>query len=447
MEATMQNATDFTKKWLILAVCALAGAGIYSLPPVLFRGPFFKDILPVEAIFASSLVIHVDLSVLVWMLAIGGMLWSSFSSQKCHQFYKYAFYTAAAGMAFMAISPLTGNLNPLKNNYIPVLQNPAFFIGLGLFASGMILQMLLSIYFYFFQADKDSSADTTQIRFGLNIAAIIAVITAICFIIAGVKVPAFDYDDPQSFYEFIFWGGGHILQVVYTTLLICAWFILLSASGYKNPLPQKFIYILFGINLAVCLPAPFFYLSENSTSLFAAHMRYFMGISPLIAGVAVLCSLTVRKKNDPHPSPLPEGEGTLQSFLILSIFLFGYGGFLAYMIKGTNVIIPAHYHGSIVGITLAFMGLVYHYLPKVGFQFPISRAAKLQPYIYGIGQAMHITGLAVMGGYGALRKDAASSQNIDTILGKALFFSGGSLAILGGLMFVVVVFRAMRKKA
>jgi cytochrome c oxidase subunit 1 len=37
------------------------------------------------------------------------------------------------------------------------------------------------------------------------------------------------------------------------------------------------------------------------------------------------------------------------------------------MIRGVNVVIPAHYHGSIVGITLAFMGLAYVLLPRLGF--------------------------------------------------------------------------------
>ena len=141
----MQKTNEFVKKWLILAVMAIAGAGIYSLPPVIFRGPVFKDILPVEAIFASSLVIHVDLSVLVWLLAIGGMLWSQFYDNKYHLFYKSAFYTAAVGTALIALSPLTGKLNPLKNNYIPVFQNPVFFIGLSLFASAVALQIIITL--------------------------------------------------------------------------------------------------------------------------------------------------------------------------------------------------------------------------------------------------------------------------------------------------------------
>lgn len=430
----MPKTNEFIKKWLILAVGSLAGAGIYSLPPVIFRGPLFKDILPVEAIFASSLVVHVDLSVLVWMLAIGGMLWSQFANEKHHIYNKLAFYAAATGTILIALSPLMGSLYPLKNNYIPVLQNPVFFIGLGVFASGIILQVILCISRY-------QDMKRTPIGFGLNMASIISIIAFACFIIASIQSPHFNAKDPQSFYEFIFWGGGHILQFSYTTLLIVVWFMLLEASGYKNPLSKTAIYILFGINILACLPAPFFYLSDDSTGLFASHMRMFPGIAPFIAGVGILYAILKSKTQYPTPS-----TSMLKSFLILSILLFGYGGVLAYMISGTNVTIPAHYHGSIVGVSIAFMGIVYHFLPIAGFKSPTGKIAKIQPFVYGVGQVMHITGLAVMGGYGALRKDAASSQNIDTILGKSLFFSGGSLAILGGFMFVIVAFGAMRRK-
>jgi len=431
-----QTNNDLVKNWLVLAVSALAGAGIYSLPPVIFRGPFFKDILPIEAIFASSLVVHVDLSVLVWIMAIAGTLWSRFADEKYHMFYKAAFYAAAFGAALIALSPLIGNLNPLKNNYIPVLQNPVFFMGLGIFASGIILQVFLTIFSY-------RTMITDPLGYGLYIAAVITFIAVICFFIAGLHSPDFDHGNPTEFYEWIFWGGGHILQASYTTLVVVVWFMLLGAGGYKNPLSAKFIYIIFGLNLLSCLPTPLFYLSDNSVSLFSIHMRKFLGLTPLVAGGAILYSILFKKFD---ASNKPDSSNYSKTFLILSILLFGCGGVLAYLISGVNVTIPAHYHGSIVGTSLAFMGLVYYFMPKVGFKAPAGFMAKSQPYVYGIGQAMHITGLAVMGGYGALRKDAASSQNIDTILGKVLFFTGGSFAIFGGLIFVIVIFRAIRKK-
>ena len=56
---------------------------------------------------------------------------------------------------------------------------------------------------------------------------------------------------------------------------------------------------------------------------------------------------------------------------------------IGFMISGSNVRIPAHYHGCIVGVTLAMMGMVYRLLPQLGFAAPQSRAAAWQPAIYG----------------------------------------------------------------
>ena len=120
------------------------------------------------------------------------------------------------------------------------------------------------------------------------------------------------------------------------------------------------------------------------------------------------------------------------------------------MISGSNVKIPAHYHGCIVGITLAMMGVVYHLLPRLGFSAPRSRAAAWQPYIYGIGQLMHIIGLVWSGGYGVQRKVAGTDQVLRTTqetMGMGLMGLGGLIAIVGGIMFVVIVIRSLRRPA
>jgi hypothetical protein len=56
-----------------------------------------------------------------------------------------------------------------------------------------------------------------------------------------------------------------------------------------------------------------------------------------------------------------------KSAFVASFALFAVGGVLGYMIQGVNVVIPAHYHGSTVGVTLAFMGLAYVLLPQLGY--------------------------------------------------------------------------------
>jgi heme/copper-type cytochrome/quinol oxidase subunit 1 len=110
--------------------------------------------------------------------------------------------------------------------------------------------------------------------------------------------------------------------------------------------------------------------------------------------------------------------------------------------------IPAHYHGCIVGVTLALMGLAYHLLPRLGFAAPAGRMAAWQPALYGIGQLMHITGLVWSGGYGVQRKVAGAEQVLRStgeIAGMGLMGLGGLVAIIGGLLFVVVMLRAMHQ--
>ena len=61
---------------------------------------------------------------------------------------------------------------------------------------------------------------------------------------------------------------------------------------------------------------------------------------------------------------------------------------------------------------------------------------------------MHILGLVWSGGYGVQRKVAGAEQVLRSpgeIAGMGLMGLGGAIAILGGLLFVVVVLRAMRR--
>ncbi|MCC6851727.1 MAG: hypothetical protein IT502_05380 [Rubrivivax sp.] len=116
------------------------------------------------------------------------------------------------------------------------------------------------------------------------------------------------------------------------------------------------------------------------------------------------------------------------------------------MIRGANVVVPAHYHGSIVGVTLAFMGLAYVLLPRLGFRAPAGRMALWQPYVYGGGQLMHILGLAWSGGYGVQRKVAGAEQVLlgaPERIGMGMMGLGGLVAVIGGVMFVLVCLRAM----
>jgi heme/copper-type cytochrome/quinol oxidase subunit 1 len=73
----------------------------------------------------------------------------------------------------------------------------------------------------------------------------------------------------------------------------------------------------------------------------------------------------------------------------------------------------------------------------------------VQPWLYGVGQLLHITGLVWSGGYGVQRKVAGAEQVLRSsgeVAGMALMGAGGLLAIVGGLLFVVVVLKAIRRR-
>jgi heme/copper-type cytochrome/quinol oxidase subunit 1 len=171
------------------------------------------------------------------------------------------------------------------------------------------------------------------------------------------------------------------------------------------------------------------------------------GLSSLPLGLAVVVSLL--KSGRTEPGSGPEAQ-YLRSALVASLLLFGVGGALGFMISGLDIVIPAHYHGSTVGVTIAFMGFCYYLLPRLGFGPIPHRMAWWQPYLYGGGQLLHIIGLAWTGGYGVQRKTAGLAQGVDRlgeIAGMGLMGLGGLISVIGGLLFLVVCYRSIRNRA
>jgi heme/copper-type cytochrome/quinol oxidase subunit 1 len=144
-----------------------------------------------------------------------------------------------------------------------------------------------------------------------------------------------------------------------------------------------------------------------------------------------------------------DAHAPLAAALLASLGLFGVGGAIGFAIHGSDVRIPAHYHGSIVGVTIAMMGLAYWLLPRLGFATPSRRLATWQSYLYGGGQLLHIVGLVWSGGYGVQRKvadGAVVDRSIEQVVGMGLMGAGGLIAIVGGMLFVAVVILAVAKR-
>jgi heme/copper-type cytochrome/quinol oxidase subunit 1 len=251
-----------------------------------------------------------------------------------------------------------------------------------------------------------------------------------------------------AYYEVLFWGGGHVLQFSWTLLMLVAWLALAEATGARVPLSPRVVTLLFGIGLAAAFITPAIYLAYDVGSV--EHHRLLtwlmqfgggLAIPPVALAVLWACVRHSRIEADQRP---------LRAALLTSIVLFGIGGVIGFFIHGSNVKIPAHYHGSIVGVTIALMGLAYLLLPALGFARPSARLATLQPYLYGGGQLLHVIGLVWSGGYGVQRKVAGSEQVLHStqeILGMGLMGLGGLIAVIGGVLFVFVILEAIYRGA
>ena len=428
--------------WLWLGLLALIGSGVFAVLLVLSRTPFLQNLFPVADFFRVALVVHVDLSVLVWFIALAGMLWSINTPERGLGWGKLALALSAVGAAAMSLAPFFDRGEALMANYIPVLDGPLFLCGLVLFALGFGVLVMRSLLL----APRLGMAfdGGGVLRFGLNAGAVSAAVALMAFVWSYTVTPA--ALSGKAYYEILFWGGGHALQFTWTLLMLVAWLWLTSAIGARVPLSPRVALLMFLLALLCVFVTPYAYLAYDIASvehrnLLTWAMRIGGGVAILPMSLAVLVALRPQSRLG-----LPEEHRPLRAALISSVLLFGIGGMIGVFISGNNVKIPAHYHGSIVGVTLALMGLVYHLLPRLGYAAPRGRLATLQPYLYGSGQLMHIVGLVWSGGYGVQRKVAGADQVLRSggeIVGMGLMGLGGLVAIIGGMLFVVVVIRAV----
>ena len=426
--------------WLWLGIASLVGAGLFAILLVLSRTPYIQDVFPWVDFFHTALVVHVDLSVLLWFLAFAGVLWSLDSSPRFIGIGWLALALAAAGAIMIVLSPFVATGKPLMSNYVPVIQSELFFTGLIVFAAGMAVLVLRSL-----AAIPPANlwrGGEGSVRIGFHAASISMLFALAAFAWSYIMVPT--DTDSTVYFDLLFWGGGHVLQFTYLLLMLTGWLWLAEACGAKNPLTPRLASILLILGLLPVLYTPVIYLTYNGVmgdymEQFTKLMKVGGAFAPVPIGLAVLYGILAGKGAS---STRPQ-----RAALLSSIMLFAVGGGISLLIKDSNTIITAHYHGTGGAISLAFMGLAFHLLPHLGYREPELKWAALTPYVYGAGQLLHIIGLLWSGGYGVQRKVAGAAQELHGFAqtaGMGLMGLGGLIAVVGGIMFLVVVFKAMR---
>jgi cytochrome c oxidase subunit I len=437
---------DFRRRlaaaWLMFGVAGLLISGLFVVLIVLSRTPWLESLFPYQGFFHLAIVAHVDFSVLVWFAACGAMFWTLSTGARAQALGWAALALSIAGSALMAVAPFQGG-EAVMSNYVPVLDSPSFLGGLVLFALGFTLMAARAIAFPLPAGAR--LAPGGVLRFGSHTSAIAVLLAAGALVWSLASLPS--YLSGQQYFEALFWGGGHVLQFAWVQLLLVCWLWLAAAGGLRMPLTPRLVTLLLLLGILPAFLAIWAYLVHDVAG--PDHQRFFIWLMAAGGGVAagpLALALLHGWRHSRAPASILERG--FRSALWFSILLFGIGGGLGFLIDQSNTIVPAHYHGCIVAVTLAFMAVSLQVLPKLGFAEPNPRLVLLLPRVYGIGQILHVAGLAFSGGHGVQRKTAGAEQGLEglaQVLGMSVMGLGGLIAITGGIIYLVAVSGTLRR--
>lgn len=411
--------------WFGIGLSALALAGVFALMLAISRVPGAETLFPWPvAFFEKGLVIHVIFSFVVWFLCVVAALVSAATPVtnpgQDRMLGSPALLFALASLVLLGLPALLDRGEPSLNNYVPVIIDPLYYIGLVAIAVGVGVVCLR------FAINLDKTRYHEPLYRAATAGSAIFALALACFLLAwmlNINNPVDEY-----FNEDVFWGGGHALQFLNTLLMILCWWLLATPNANGDRayrwaiglcvLPaaiMPLIYVLFPIN------------DDRLITTFT-DMQYLLAL-PTIAAIIGLWRGGFVSDN---------AEANLA--LRLSLLVFLVGGFLGLFVDGADTRTPAHYHAVIAGVNLAIIGVVYTWaIPATGRDSVSGRAARFSLWGYGIGQLIHSLGLFAAGGYGAPRKTAGDDQGIVELGAQIGLYGmgvGALIAVAGGITFV-----------
>jgi len=422
------------RRWMLLAVSALGVAGGFALLAVLTRTPAVQILTTAEGLH-RAIAGHVTFSLIVWLLAFEAVLWILARGRNADtRVPRLGLCLALGGSGLLIIVVLSGRGVPILTDYVSVVVDPLFFVGLVAFLGG--------VGFAAWGCFDPATSDHGLLQHGMRRAAVAgllalgACLLALPKLIAGTAVHT-DF----AFFQSLFWVPGHLLQFVNAIAMVSAWYLLLE-SGFGVVIGDS-APVRFAFNAYVVLASLLFVaVSVGDPRALPANLKLsvLMGVAVALPTAIHIGIVVLALVRNGRASASPEAAA-----LICSLSLFGVGILLAVARArtGSSMWIPAHYHAVVVGgVTIALMGVTYRLLAETG-DVAWPRLAKLQPWLYGLGMLLVVVGMNWAGSHGAPRK------TFDPALGAAaarwvtpmnLMGLGGGIAVLGGAAFVVNAF-------
>ena len=334
-----------------------------------------------------------------------------------------AFALMLIGAITNNVAVLRGSSSVMMTSYVPMMAEPAFYLGLILFAVGALIAC-----FVFFgtlvvaKRDKTYQGSVPLVTFGAITAAIIAVFTIASGAI--ILIPTFLMSvgivkevDPLA-YRTIWWAFGHSSQQINVAAHISIWYAVAAIAFGAKPMSERvsrgafLLYILF-LQLASAhhlLADPG--LSTSWKVVNTSYFMYFAVLASMIHALSVPGAMEVAQRQKGLTKGLfewlrkaPWGNPVF-SGVFIALVGFGFLGGISGVMMGTEqlnmiihntIYVPGHFHATVVvGTTLTFMALTYFLLPVLFRREMINPGlAKVQPYLFGL--SMYFFCLVMMG--------------------------------------------------
>jgi cytochrome c oxidase subunit I len=384
--------------------------------------------------------------------------------------------------ALMVIGSVTNNVavfrgasSVMMTSYVPMMAEPAFYLGLILFAVGALIAC-----FVFFgtlvvaKREKTYQGSVPLVTFGAITAAIIAVFTiasgAIILIPTWLMSMGVVKEVDALVYRTIWWAFGHSSQQINVAAHISVWYLVAAVAFGAKPMSERvsrtafLLYILF-LQLASAhhlLADPG--LSTGWKVVNTSYFMYFAVLASMLHGLTIPGAMEVAQRRKGFTKGLfewlrkaPWGNPTF-SGVFIALIGFGFLGGISGVMMGTEqlnmiihntIYVPGHFHATVViGTTLTFMALTYLLIPVLFRREMIApKLAQWQPYLFGFSMYAFVLVMMGAGTLGVSRRhwDMAFSGAAMAYEwpGAAYLMMGlvgifGIVAIAGGAIYVYV---------
>ncbi len=434
------------RNWLGLAVGVLILACLFSLVVVIGRMPPFDRWVTDPLFFKRGLVVHVNLSLVAWFYSfIAAMLFLLPGERAPGWVAERSPYISALGVVMLLLAAGLPGSQPVLSNYVPMIDHWLFGVGQILFAVGVIASFVGRRLVPTSTPRPAFFSLPEAARTGVRATAIGLVLAAVTFAISWWRTnPELSAD---VYYELLAWGGGHVLQLTCSVAMVTVWLMLLNSAFGRSPVGRNAAIALYSAMMVPWVFAPLLAFGGTSSGAYRAGFTDLMrwSIFPVVSIFLYFCLRElVRQRREGNLGLSSLADPRISGFLVSALLtVLGFG--LGAAIRGSNTMVPAHYHASIGGVTVAFMTQCYLMLAAFGFAPTtpkLKRAAAWQPVVYGVGQMVFASGFALAGAYGMSRKTYGAEQaarGLGESVGLGVMGIGGFIAVAGGVLFLVIV--------